>query len=417
LIGWAWTKMPSFRIINSSHSYPLSLDLSRKARDIVKSELYQALFPNITLRKDQDTKGYFANNHGGMRYSTSTGGSVIGMHGHLINSDDPLDPNDTDSLTEAGVKEANRYQTETLPSRKVNKRTSVMCMVMQRLSPNDPTGYRLSLAHKAPVKHISLPADCREYPDVKPAKLKKFYRKGLMDPSRLSREVLDYNHAVLGNYGYAGQFGQSPVPRSGGMFDTSKLKILLVAPQGKKPIRTIRYWDKAGTQEGSGARTAGVRMSDYGLNALPRFVVSHVNLFRKNSAEREDEIEQTAEIDGREVEIWVEQEPGSGGKESAENTKRRLAGYRVRAERPTGDKIIRADPFSVQVNSGNVGLMKGDWNQEYIDEMRFYGPLGKFKDQIDASAGAFNQLFKPKLRIGAIKPKGTEERRRRKKSR
>jgi predicted phage terminase large subunit-like protein len=285
------------------------------------------------------------------------------------------------------------------------------------LSPNDPTGYRLSLAHKAPVKHISLPADCREYPDVKPAKLKKFYRKGLMDPSRLSREVLDYNHAVLGNYGYAGQFGQSPVPRSGGMFDTSKLKILLVAPQGKKPIRTIRYWDKAGTQEGSGARTAGVRMSDYGLNALPRFVVSHVNLFRKNSAEREDEIEQTAEIDGREVEIWVEQEPGSGGKESAENTKRRLAGYRVRAERPTGDKIIRADPFSVQVNSGNVGLMKGDWNQEYIDEMRFYGPLGKFKDQIDASAGAFNQLFKPKLRIGAIKPKGTEERRRRKKSR
>jgi hypothetical protein len=49
--------------------------------------------------------------------------------------------------------------------------------------------------------------------------------------------------------------------------------------------------------------------------------------------------------------------------------------------------------------------------------MRFYGPLGKFKDQIDASAGAFNQLFKPKLRIGAIKPKGTEERRRRKKSR
>jgi phage terminase large subunit-like protein len=49
------------------------------------------------------------------------------------------------------------------------------------------------------------------------------------------------------------------------------------------------------------------------------------------------------------VNIFIEQEPGSGGKESADATIRRLAGCVVHADRPTGD-MTRAEPFAAQAS-------------------------------------------------------------------
>ena len=53
--------------------------------------------------------------------------------------------------------------------------------------------------------------------------------------------------------------------------------------------------------------------------------------------------------------------------------------------------MYRADPYSVQVNSGNVLVVRGDWNQVFIEEHRNF-PFGTYKDQVDASSGAFNTL-------------------------
>jgi predicted phage terminase large subunit-like protein len=89
--------------------------------------------------------------------------------------------------------------------------------------------------------------------------------------------------------------------------------------------------------------------------------------------------------------VWVEQEPGSGGKESAENTIRNLAGWTVKADRVTGDKATRAEPLAAQCEAGNVKLVKGDWNSAFLDELTVF-PQGKYKDQTDAASGAFNKL-------------------------
>ena len=89
--------------------------------------------------------------------------------------------------------------------------------------------------------------------------------------------------------------------------------------------------------------------------------------------------------------IAIEQEPGSGGKESAETTIRNLAGWRVTADRPTGDKVVRAEPYAAQVQGGNVLLVKGAWNQDFIDEHVSF-PVGRAKDQVDAASAAFNLL-------------------------
>jgi predicted phage terminase large subunit-like protein len=106
-----------------------------------------------------------------------------------------------------------------------------------------------------------------------------------------------------------------------------------------------------------------------------------------------------AEADGVNVEIYVEQEPGSGGKESAEGSIRNLDGFTTRADKPTGsqgNKEKRADPYSVQVNNGAFQLLLGDWNYAFIEEHRFF-PYSTYKDQCDASSGAYNKLVGKKI--------------------
>ena len=155
--------------------------------------------------------------------------------------------------------------------------------------------------------------------------------------------------------------------------------------------RRIRYWDKAATDEGSGARTAGVRIakSSEGL-----YYVESVVAGRWSALKRELVIKQTAEADGSATTIYLEQEPGSGGKESAEASVRNLAGFAAHLDRVTGSKIERAQPLAAQAEAGNVRIVRGPWNQSYLEELCAF-PLGVLKDQVDASSGAFNMLATP----------------------
>jgi predicted phage terminase large subunit-like protein len=155
-------------------------------------------------------------------------------------------------------------------------------------------------------------------------------------------------------------------------------------------LSAARYWDKAGTSEG-GAYSAGVlmlRMSD------GTFVVADVRRGRWSALDRERVIKQTAVTDHELysiTKVFVEQEPGSGGKESAEASVRMLAGFSVEADRVSGSKEVRADPYAAQWQAGNVRLVAAPWNREYLDEHEHF-PSGKYKDQVDASSGAFNKI-------------------------
>jgi predicted phage terminase large subunit-like protein len=149
----------------------------------------------------------------------------------------------------------------------------------------------------------------------------------------------------------------------------------------------IRYWDKAGTEDG-GAYTAGVKMQK---TKDGQFIVLDVIRKQMSPMGREKRILQTAIDDGKSCKVWIEQEPGSAGKESAASTIRNLAGYSVEADKVTGSKEDRAEPYAAQVEGANVLLLKADWNKDFIGEHELF-PSGKYKDQVDAAAGAFNKL-------------------------
>ena len=164
----------------------------------------------------------------------------------------------------------------------------------------------------------------------------------------------------------------------------------------------VRYWDKAGTQDG-GKWTAGVLMI---RTRDGRYVIADVERGQWSAGNRERVILQKAHADdavfGKMVTIWIEIEPGSGGKESAENTIINLGGFNIRGERPTGEKLVRANPLAAQTEppAQNVYLIEGAWNEEFLKEAHRFDGVHGVMDQIDAAAGAFNKL---KLGPGPVK--------------
>jgi len=123
-------------------------------------------------------------------------------------------------------------------------------------------------------------------------------------------------------------------------------------------------------------------------------VIEHMVRGQWSALEREKIIKECSKRDAamlEQYEIGVEQEPGSGGKESAESTIRGLAGMRAYADRPTGPKEVRAEPFAAQVQGGNVWLVAGPWHADFLEELESF-PNGRYVDQVDACSGAFNRL-------------------------
>lgn len=175
---------------------------------------------------------------------------------------------------------------------------------------------------------------------------------------------------------------------AGLVFDRAWFPILPAIPATGITAR-CRYWDKAGT-EGGGKWSAGVRMA---RTVEGWFLIEDVVRGQWSAENRERVILQCAATDPAGTMVWVEQEPGSGGKESAELTIRRLAGYAVRADPVTGSKLTRSAPLRSQAEARNVTLLGATWNEPFLRELHNWsGDPAEVCDQVDAAAGAFAKL-------------------------
>lgn len=209
------------------------------------------------------------------------------------------------------------------------------------------------------------------------------------DNPLLTAKELEAARREVGGAVFSQEYLAQFTDASTGMFKREWFEIVEAGPAlGQR----VRGWDKAGT-EGGGDYSAGVKLCK---TAEGVYFVESVIRGQWTSFKRNEVIRQTAEVDGRGCRVWVEQEPGSSGKESAEFTIRQLAGYVVHAERATGDKATRAMPFSAQCEAGNVKIVRGEWNRDFLDELTRF-PGGKHDDMVDAAALAFNKLAGPRV--------------------
>ncbi len=192
-----------------------------------------------------------------------------------------------------------------------------------------------------------------------------------------------------GSYDWNSLYQQRPAPPEGGMFKRHWFDVVGAAP---REATRVRYWDKAGSS-GKGDFTVGTLMA---RDKAGQYYIEDVVRGQWSALERENIIKQTAQMDAQRgrMTIWQEQEPGSGGLESAQATVRNLAGHVIHTERVTGDKETRAMPYAAQCEAMNVKLVAGAWNTAYLDELTVF-PYGTHDDQVDASSGAFNKLALP----------------------
>ncbi len=202
-------------------------------------------------------------------------------------------------------------------------------------------------------------------------------------PERYPAERLVEIRKALGEYWFSALYQGRPTPRSGGMFQREWMGIVEVAPVASN---RVRFWDMASSPKGD--YTVGVKMA---RTTAGVFHVEDVVRGRWTPHERDAVILQTAQLDGKATQIWIEQEPGSAGVSVIAVMVRMLAGYVIRGERATGDKSTRAGPMAAQCEAGNVKLVAGAWNRDYIEELTLF-PFGQHDDCVDASSGAFNKL-------------------------
>jgi len=90
--------------------------------------------------------------------------------------------------------------------------------------------------------------------------------------------------------------------------------------------------------------------------------------------------------------VGVEQEPGSGGKDSARLTVTRNPSHAVFADRPTGQLVERAQPLAAQSQVRNVKLVRGAWIEPWLREMHAFPTVGVPDDQVASAAGAHKIL-------------------------
>lgn len=185
--------------------------------------------------------------------------------------------------------------------------------------------------------------------------------------------------------------GDWDVLGSGGNFKRAWFDVIDVAPASVE--RVVRYWDTASTaplagRESEGDWTVGTKMA----RVSGMYYIMDVVRFQGGPSDVERAILNTARADGADVEIYMEQEPGASGKIMIEHYQFRvLHGYYFQGIRSTGPKPARAARFASMCDARNVKLVRGNWISKWLDEHEAF-PHGAHDDQVDSSAGAFNQL-------------------------
>jgi predicted phage terminase large subunit-like protein len=397
-IAWAAGRDPKLKVIFASYSDDLGVGRNRNLQRIWQSPEFQAAFPNFRIGGHGLTCNSsmieFANaDHvpqGGSFTNTTVESGINGMELMLGVIDDPHKGRAEALSPATRTRVWNWFTDDWMPRFHKN---SGMLIIATRWHVDDMMGRYLAKEHDVTV--VSYPAIAEADEPFRQAGEALF-------PSVKPLDHLLERKKLMSRASWASEYQQHPIVVGGGIIPIEKLRIIPMMPALDQIKRTVRYVDKAGSH-GEGAYTAMVLMS---MLKDGTFLIEDVIRGQWSALEREATLLKVANMDRqrhpRFYEVVVEQEPGSGGKESAEASLRMLRGFRCFADKVTGSKDIRAEPFAAQVQGSNVWMVAGRWNDDFIDEAEGW-PNSKFRDQVDAAAGAFNRMTsKPAYNLDAM---------------
>lgn len=185
----------------------------------------------------------------------------------------------------------------------------------------------------------------------------------------------------------------------GKVFKREWFEIIDKLPDTTQHITRVRYWDLAASEEnktrGYGydpAFTVGLKMAKIvNKGQQDIYVIEDIKRFQKLPDGVESEILATAYDDGKEVEIWMEQEPAGSGKTVINDYVKLLSSFTFRGQKEGGSKVLRASKVASTAGNGRIKLLRGHWNETFLDEVEYF-PDSKYKDQVDCLSGSFDKL-------------------------
>lgn len=419
--AWSLGRWPSWRIVMVSYNAKRAERNSKAVRDLVASAPYAAVFGALAGREDavslsSDSRGVsawsLAQPHAGGMISAGVGGSITGYDARVIVIDDPFAGREDAESPNAREAVKDWYESQVYSRQQEG---TAIILFHTRWHPDDLAGHLIREMASNPAADrweiINLPALAladEEYPADETAQ-SALMEDGVYLPLAdalgraagetlcreiVSQELMENIRANMNQYNFQSLYQQMPFLRTGGQF--KRAWFVAETLPDVRFVKAVWYWDSA-SRANSGDYSVGVLMA---REPKPgRVWVLRVERGQWSTLERRRTMRAAYEaaqiVFGNRLpvaQLWHPQDPGSAGLDSARDTNNALEGLPAHFETMSGDKETRADPWSSALEADNVRLLKGAWNQVFIDEHVAF-PKGQHDDQVDAAALAYTKLI------------------------
>ena len=371
LPAWFLGKYPDKKVIQTSNTADLAVGFGRKVRNLVDSEQYAKIFPNVALRADSKAAGRWATNHNGDYFAIGVGGTVTGKGADLLIIDDPHSEQEARLAQSDPTVFDNVYEWYTSGPRQRLQPGGAIIIVMTRWSDKDLTG-RVLKSDNTDWELIELPAIM---PSGNP-----------LWPEFWSLSELEALKEELPPYKWNAQYQQKPTGEEGAIVKRDWWKRW----ERDRPPRCeyiIQSWDTAFTKsqraDYSACTTWGVFYKDEDEQ--------DVNIILLDAFK--DKMEFPA-LKAKAKEMYDEWEPDSCIIEAKAagapliHELRRMGVY-VQDYTPTrgNDKFVRLNSVTDLFSSGKVWAPETRWADEVIEEMARF-PNAEHDDLVDSSVQA-----------------------------
>ena len=383
LPAWFLGKFPNKKVIQTSHTAELAVGFGRKVRNLVDSEAYAKIFPNVALRQDSKAAGRWSTNMAGEYFAIGVGGAVTGKGADLLIIDDPHSEQEA-TLAEMSPEIYDKtYEWFTSGPRQRLQPGGRIIVVMTRWSKRDLVGQVL----KASAQREGDEWEVIEFPAILPS-------GNPLWPEFWPIEELEALRNELPNSKWQSQYQQSPTSESAAIIKRDWWQIW----EEDDPPNceyTLMAWDTAFEANNRADYSA---CTLWGIFDMPdENGVSQTNIILLNAFRDRMEF---PELKRRAIENWKEWQPDSVIIEKKASGapliyELRSMGIPVQEFTPVrgNDKITRLNAISDIFASKRVWAPPKRWAEEVVDEVASF-PSGEHDDYVDTVSLALMRFRK-----------------------
>lgn len=200
--AWYLGKNPRKEIITASYSGELAVKFGGRTRDLLNSKVFKNIFPNVSLKAGDESKGEWMTNHNGIYVSVGVGGATTGKGADIFLIDDPIKNAEEAESEVYREKIWEWFKTVAWTRLEPN---GVMVIILTRWHLDDLAGRILKNEDfKKICKIISYPAIAEQE--------EKFRKIGeALWPNRYKIEVLEQTKKLIGTKNFSALYQQHPI--------------------------------------------------------------------------------------------------------------------------------------------------------------------------------------------------------------